>query len=185
MSTKRSEWERARYRILFYSSSISLTTILVMSYYECDNGEHLAMVPNIRSIPRDSSTSNGSEVEVTSSIDSDEHELLSSPIYSALGCFMNNSRTGSDRDLIVFLLERGHRGTSICIKFGRSTNWPIRWFFARDFDNDFSGSYSVSLRLVDTPFNSEPFYLWNKLLMTIPSRFFQELQGFRKDQETS
>ena len=112
-------------------------------------------------------------------------ELLSSPIYSALGCFMNNSRTVSDRDLIVFLLERGHRGSSICIKFGRSTNWPIRWFFARDFDDDFLGPYSVSMRLVNTPFNSGPFYLWNKLLMTIPSRFFQELQGFRKDQETS
>ena len=47
-----------------------------MSYYECDHGEHLATLPNIRSILHDSSASDDSAVEVTSSIDSDEHELV-------------------------------------------------------------------------------------------------------------
>ena len=73
---QRKEHERARYRILFCSLSISHTIILVMSYYECDNGEHLATLPNIRNIPHDSSASDDCEVEVTSSIDSDEHELV-------------------------------------------------------------------------------------------------------------
>ena len=35
----------------------------LMPYYECDHGEHLATLPNIRSIPHDSSASDDSEVE--------------------------------------------------------------------------------------------------------------------------
>ena len=42
---------------------------------------------------------------------------------------LNNSSTEGDRDLILFLLERGNSDASICIKPDRSMYWPIRWSF--------------------------------------------------------
>ena len=110
-------------------------------------------------------------------------ELLSPPNYSARECFMNNSRTGSDRDLIVFVLQRGHRGKSAGMKIDWPTNWPIRWILARDFDNNFSGLDFIPLKMVNTLFDRGSFYLLNKLLPSVPSHSVQELSRLQTDGE--
>jgi hypothetical protein len=120
-----------------------------MSYYECDSGEHLAPLPNIRSIARDSSTSDGSEVEVTSSIDSDAHELVRLSTYLHLHsdddstddereaisqpCQVPNSLVSysiSDDSADEFDLNQTHVPTSTCapspVPQSISTTSPIR-----------------------------------------------------------
>ena len=48
-----------------------------MAYYECVTNAHLAPLPNNKKTAQESSTSDDSAVEVTSSIDSYEHEPVS------------------------------------------------------------------------------------------------------------
>lgn len=69
-----------------------------MSHYECDNGDHLATLPNISSTLHDSSASDDSEVEKTSSIDSDEHELVRLSTY--LHVHSDDENTDDDSEAI-------------------------------------------------------------------------------------
>ena len=101
--------------------------------------------------------------------------LLSKLNYNERECFVNNWRRESDRNLNFFLLERRHSGTFIWMKSDWSTNGPIRWILARDFENHFSGLDFVQLKVVNTPFDRESFYLSNKLLLSVPSGSVQEL----------
>ena len=68
-----------------------------MAYYECDSGEHLAPLPNIRSIAHDSGTSDNSKVEVISSIDSHEHELVCLSPYLLVHSNDDSTNDGEDK----------------------------------------------------------------------------------------
>lgn len=52
-----------------------------MSYYECENSEHLAPLPSFQEHNYDSNSSDDSEVEITSTIDPNEYELIQLSAY--------------------------------------------------------------------------------------------------------
>ena len=103
--------------------------------------------------------------------------------YNERECFVYTWRTESGRDLNSSLLERRHWGTFIWMKSAWPTNGPIEYILMRDFERRFLDSYSIELRLVETPLNRESFYLSKKILLKVPSRSVQEQSSFQKDQK--
>ena len=94
-----------------------------MAYYECDSGEHLASLPNIKSIAHDSSTSDDSEVEVTSSIDSDEHELVCLSPY--LHVHSDDDSTDDDSEAISKPSQVPHSLVSYSISDGSADEFDL------------------------------------------------------------
>ena len=94
-----------------------------MSYYECDTSAHLTPLPNNRSTGHESSTSDDSEVEVISSIDSDEHEPVSLEPY--LHVYSNDDSTDDDTGALPKPSQALHSLVSYSVSDGSADEFDL------------------------------------------------------------